>query len=196
MTAVKTRSETTVVLTNVRIAFPEVFEAKQFEGKGPFKYAATFLIKPGSDNDTNVRAALAKAAKDKWGDKTEAILKTIDGQSQKYCYLDGNTKDYDGYAGMWALSAKRDKEQGPVLVLDRSGDPKAPLTVADGRPYGGCYVNAKLTIWAQDNEWGKGMRSTLATVQFHHDDAAFGGAGPATADGFGEVVEEDASDLR
>lgn len=33
-----------VKLTNVRLAFPELFEATQVNGQGDFKFRATFLI--------------------------------------------------------------------------------------------------------------------------------------------------------
>lgn len=60
--------------------------------------------------------------------------------------------------------------------------------MSDGRPYSGCYVNAKVQIWAQKDKY-VGVRCTLVSVQFVKDGDAFGGGGPATADGF-EAVED------
>lgn len=187
----KPKVDSTVMLRNVRLSFPDLFEAKQYEGKGDFSYGAAFLVEPGSANDKAIRAAIEKAAKAKWGEKTAAIMKTIEGQSQKYCYVDGDTKAYDGYAGKWALSTKRPQDAGRPKVIDKD---LRELTVEEGRPYGGCYVNAKVQFWAQDNQWGKGIRCTLIAVQFVADGESFGGAPQATTEGF-ESVETDADDL-
>jgi hypothetical protein len=178
-----------IILTNVRLSFPDLFVAKQFQGNpnSPFQYKATFLIQPGSANDKIIREAINNAAKTKWADKAAAAMQTIMGQSQKFCYIDGNQKEYDGYQGMWALTSARNQDAGAPAVVDKN---KTPLMGTEGKPYGGCYVNAKVTIWAQDNQWGKGMRCTLEAVQFAGDGDAFGGSGPASADGFEEVAEE------
>jgi hypothetical protein len=41
--------------------------------------------------------------------------------------------------------------------------------------YGGCYVNAAVKPWLQDNKFGKGVRCDLVAVQFFADGPAFGG---------------------
>jgi hypothetical protein len=71
------------------------------------------------------------------------------------------------------------------LVLDSN---KTPLTDEDGKPYGGCYVNASIEIWAQDNQFGKRINAQLRGIQFVKDGDAFGGGGsPASADEFEEL---------
>jgi hypothetical protein len=185
--------ESVVMLRGVRLAFPDLYVARQFDGKGPFSYKATFLIIPGSDNDKAVKAAITNACATKWGAKATALASQLQAQgSQKYCYLSGDLKDYDGFAGMMALATSRSQDAGAPKVIDR--DPTVELTAADGRPYGGCYVNAKISIYAQDNKFGHGVRATLMTVQFAKDGDSFGGAPPANAEGF-ETVEDDGGDL-
>lgn len=181
----------TVFLKNVRLAFPELYVAKQYKGEGEPKYSATFLIEPGSQNDINIQKAIAEVAAAQWGDKTAQVMKSIEGQPMKFAYLAGDLKAYDGFEGMKALSAKRKETDGVVLVLDRD---MTTLTKESGRPYGGCYVNARVQMWAQKNEWGNGMRATLVVVQFLNDGDSFGGAPQATAVGF-EAVEDEAADL-
>jgi hypothetical protein len=184
-----------IFLKNVRLSFPDLFVPKRFQGdeKAPLQYKAVLLVKPGSENDTLIRDAINKAAAAKWNDKAAAMLKTIEGQSQKFCYIDGDTKEYDGYAGMWALTSNRNADQGAPAVVDKN--PQVPLNASDGKPYGGCYVNAKVSLWAQENQWGKGLRCTLVAVQFAGDGDAFSGSGPASAEGFEEVAEEEVADL-
>src|SRR5690242_13516824 len=97
-----------VVLKNVRLAFPDLWEAKEFEtGDGKPRYSATFLVEPGSDNDKAIRAAIKEVAKEAHGVKADAILKTMEGNSQKFFYLDGNAKDHDGFADMMYVSSHR-----------------------------------------------------------------------------------------
>ena len=182
----KPKVDSVFMLKGVRLSFPDLFVAKQYEGKGPFSYRCTVLVEPGSANDKIVQAAIQKAATGKWEKKAQEILKTIVGQSQKYCYIDGDTKAYDGYAGKMALSMSRPQEAGAPLVMDKN--PEVKLSAEDGRIYGGCFVNIKCSVWAQDNKFGKGMRCTLIAVQFMADGESFGGAPPASAEGF-ETVE-------
>jgi hypothetical protein len=180
------------MLKAVRIAFPDIFTAVQFQGAGPYNYRATALIVPGSANDKIVHAAIEKAGSAKWEKKWPEVKKDIEGQSAKWCYMDGNKKAYDGYANMLALTMSRPKESGPVLVLDRN--PAVKLTAEDGRIYGGCYANIKAQAWAQSNDFAKGIRCSLITVQFFSDGESFGGAPQATADGF-EVVESESEEF-
>ena len=61
---------------------------------------------------------------------------------------------------------------------------------ADGLPYSGCYVNASIELWAQDNNYGKRINASLRGVQFYRDgDAVAGGGGPASEDEFDDLAE-------
>lgn len=180
-----------VILQNVRLSFPDLFDAKQYDGKGEFNYRAQFLVEPGSANDKAIQAAIKEVAKAKWGAKADTTLKGIVGQSQKYCYIDGGTKDYDGYAGMMALASTRNQDKGRPLVIDAD---KTPLVKGDGKPYAGCFVNASVEFWAQDNGFGKGMRCTLLGVQFFREGDAFGGGSAPSEDDFESIDAPDMAD--
>lgn len=185
-------SDTTIIIKNVRLAFPDLREAVQFDGKGPFSYKAVFLVTPGSDADKAIQTAIEKAGKNKWGEKAAPIVAQAKASgSGKFCYVDGNTKAYDGFAGNMALSAGRNKDDGAPKLLDRD---LSELAADSGKPYGGCYVNAKVQLWAQDNQFGKAIRATLVTVQFVKDGDSFSGSGPANADGM-EALESESDDL-
>ena len=177
---------TTLILKNTRLAFPDLFEAKQFDGKGPFTYGATFLMAPESPEKAAIEAAMTEAATAKWGAKAPEILKAIKaGGSQKCCFVSGDSKSYDGFAGNWALSAKRQQDSGhpKVVAYDPTIKDWRDLSPADGKPYGGCYVQAKVEIWAQDNNFGKAIRATLISVAFSRDGEAFSATGPADTEG-------------
>lgn len=182
------KPDSTFMLKAIRCAFPDLFVAVQYQGAGPFNYRMSGLIEPGSENDKIVRAAIERAGEAKWAKKWPEIKKTIEGQSQKWCYINGDQKAYDGFEGKMALTMSRPKESGPVLVLSKN--PKVPLTAEDGVIYGGCYVNVKAQLWAQDNDFGKGIRCSLIAVQFFSDGESFGGAPRATAEGFESVESE------
>lgn len=178
-----------VKLDNVRLSFPSLHTPEQFQGEGTFNYRAQFLFEPGSKTHKDIMEKIGAVAKEKWTEKKyKQILETIKTQSNKFCIADGNTKDYDGYKGMLALSASRKRESGKPLVIDRN---KTPLTAEDGKPYAGCYVNATVEIWAQDNpKWGKGIRAQLLAVQFLKDGDAFGAGAAGDPDEFEDLSME------
>lgn len=181
-----------VKLSNVRLSFPDLFQAAQFQGTGPFNYRAALLVKPGSAEDKAINAAINEVAKAKWNAKAPAILKSAAGNSQKFCYTDGDAKEYDGYAGMMALSTTRAMDKGRPLIIDQN---KSPLTEKDGKPYAGCYVNASVEFWAQDNQYGKTVRCTLLGLQFYKDGDAFGGGSAPSEDDFEDLAVAGDDDL-
>ena len=173
-------------LKNVRIAFPAIFEAKTFEGTGDPAYSASFILEKGNPGIKEAEATILAVAKEKWGAKADAVLKDLKAKD-KTCLRDGDSKaDYDGFPGNMYIAARN---KSRPLVIDRD---KSPLTQADGKPYGGAFVNANVDIWPQDNGFGKRINATLVGVQFSKDGDAFSGAAPGTPDDF-ETEEDDAS---
>lgn len=172
-----------IKLNNVRLSYPSLFEATDYEGDGVFKFRATFLIPKGSPLDKEIQAAVATVAKEAWGEKYQSILDSIKHNPNKAGYRDGDTKpDSDGYAGnMFIVASNKSRP----LVIDKD---KTPLVAADGRPYSGCYVNATINIFAYENK-GKGISASLGGVQFFKDGDAFSGGGVATADEFDDISE-------
>jgi hypothetical protein len=177
-----------VILNKVRIAFPDIFEATQYQGKGAFRYNATYLIEPGSQNDINIRAAIKAEAQGTYGKKADALLASMQNNTNKYCYISGDTKpDYDGYPGKMYLAGHRKQADGPPLVIDSN---RSPLTANSGKPYAGCYVNATVDIYAQDGE-NAGIRCGLIGIQFAGDGEAFGGASRPNVDDFEDCGTEE-----
>jgi len=168
-------------LTNVRLSFPVLWEPKEYKvGDGNPRFSATLLIEPGSENDQKIREAIRQAAEEKYGKKAEANLKQWAGNSQRYCYLDGNSKDYEGYEGRWYLACH--SRTRPTLV-DRD---RTRLVEEDGKLYGGCYVNAMVSIYAQAGE-NPGIRASFTGLQFAGKGDAFGGGKPADPDDFEDL---------
>ena len=179
-----------VSLKNVRLSFPDLFTARPFKPGDELKFKATFLIPKDDPQIKVVEAAILEAATEKFGKKASAIITSIRGNANKFGFQDGNTKDYDGYEGMMALSAS---SKARPLVIDRD---KTQLVEADGKPYAGCYVNASVEIFAYTNS-GNGISASLKGVQFVRDGDSFGGGAPASPDEFDDlgVDPEESDDL-
>ncbi len=176
-----------VMLKNVRLAFPNLFEARGVGDSEP-RFSATFIFPVDGEAHKAMTAAIEQVAKEKWGAKTEASMKTVRAKN-KLCLHDGAEKArYDGFDGMMYVSASN---KDRPLVVDRK---RAPLQPGDGLPYAGCHVNAQIDIWAQENQYGLGINAGLLGVQFAKEGDRFGGGGVASADAFDEI-EEDDSDL-
>lgn len=172
-----------IKLTNVRLAFPALFEAKTVNGEGEPAFSAAFLIATNSPDIKTLKDAFEVIGKDKWGAKWATVKKEIEAKDRTALH-DGDTKaDYAGFAGMMFVSA-RNKTRPLVLDADKS-----PLTAQDGKPYAGCYVNASIELWAQDNNYGKRINASLRGVQFLRDGDAFAGGGAASDDEFDDVAQ-------
>ena len=162
-----------IFLKNVRLSFPSLWVRSIFDGKEG-KYEATFLI-PKSDTetknkmDTTIRQMIA-----------ESKLKI---PKDKICVKDGDDYEFDGYENTWTLKASNNRQ--PTL-LDTD---KTPLTTDDGKIYAGCYVNAVIEFWVQNNNYGKRINANLLGVQFVKHGEPFGtGAGTVNCDEMFNVI--------
>jgi hypothetical protein len=166
-----------IKLQNVRLSFPSLFRRAVFGGEET-KYEATFLIDKaeGEVKVTEIWAAINALVKEK--NKGKALA------ADKLCLKDGDDIEYDGYAGTMSIKASGKKR--PMVI----GTDKAPLTEDDGKPYSGCYVNAVLELWFQDNQFGKRINANLLGVQFVKDGAPFGDGVTASVDDFDEIDDQ------
>ena len=170
-----------IMLKGVRIGFPHLFTADEYEGNKAF--TAKFFVVPGSENDTKIKDAILE--------EYQFFLDEFKMDKKAYCYIDGKRVEYAGAEGNWVLTGRRKESDGRPLVIDQRLN---PLAEVDGKPYAGCYVNAKLSIYAQDGK-NKGIRCSLQTVQFAKDGDSFGGAKVGTADGFEDLGDTGDDDL-
>lgn len=169
-----------VILRNVRLAFPAIFEPKSVAGEEP-AFSASFIMAPDHPSIADINAAIEAVARDKWGAKAAETLKALRAKGN-VCLHNGDEKaNYDGFDGNMYVSTR---SKVRPLIVDRD---KSPLTATDGRPYGGCYVNATLELWAQDNNFGKRVNAQLKGLQFDHDGDAFSGGAPADPDDFDDL---------
>lgn len=174
-----------VKLQSVRLSFPQLFRAKAFNKDQEPTFSACFLMEKAKDAKqiTAIREAMTFVAKEKWGDKVPKGL--------KLCLRAGDEEGKEGVDGygpdvMFVSSSSRKK----IPVVDRD---LTPLDEESGKPYAGCYVNASIRLWAQDNEYGKRVNAQLRAVQFVKDGEAFGEA-PVDVNEEFSAIEADGDD--
>jgi hypothetical protein len=190
-----------IMLYRVRLAFPTLGAPERYQNKpeNTPRWSGVALVPNGDKQKAQIDAAVQRVAEAEWKGKAAAILKSIEGNSMKMCWIDGAKKaQYDGFSDCWSLSAHRyaDKNKRPlVLTADAKPIYKDDNTMYDGMAgivYAGCYVNFQFELWAQNNAHGQAIRATLLGVQFVANGDAFGGgAQPATGD-FPVQLEEGA----
>ncbi len=174
-----------ILLKDARLAFPNLFEPTTVAGEGKPRYSATLLVPADHPQLDEMRKKIEAIAKDKWKDKAGALLSGLYKTGKVALHDGGEKAQYDGFPGNMFIAAAS-QESAPPTVVDRD---RAPLSPKSGKPYAGCYVNASLEFWVQDNQWGKRVNCTLRGVQFLRDGDSFSAGRPADADEFEEVTE-------
>lgn len=171
-----------VHLKDVRISFANIFEPKQVQGQGDAKFSAAFIFPRSHSALAEMTAAIQAEAKTKWGAKADDVLKSLKA-SDRLCIHDGDSKpDADAYPGNLFVNASN--KTRPLVI----GPGREPLVAADGKPYSGCYVNAIVEVWAQDNQFGKRINASLLGVQFLRDGERLSGGGVAAAEDFEAIA--------
>lgn len=171
-----------ITLKNVRLSFPQIWTPKAYmEGQTP-KFSANFLLDKDGDADQikEFKDAIKEAAAAGFNGQIPKGIKT--------CLGDGEEKAYDGYENAVFVSCS--SRQRPV-VIDRD---RTPLVEEDGRPYAGCYVNAAVSLWVQNNQWGKRVNCNLNAIQFVKDGDSFGSNAMRVESVFDDISQEQAAD--
>ena len=83
------------------------------------------------------------------------------------------------------ISARCDRR--PQVV----GRDMSSLVEGDGILYAGCYVNATVRLWAQDNKFGKRINAQLRAVQFVKEGSRFGEGTVDVSKEFEALPDED-----
>lgn len=170
-----------IKLNNVRLSFPSIFQKASFQG-AEGKYEATFLI---SKED---QADLVKTINSQIKSAITENLKGAKVPSDKLCFKDGDEFSYDGYAGMMSFKASNSKRP---MTIDND---KSTLAEDDNKLYAGCYVNAIVELWVQNNAYGKRVNANLLGVQFYKHGDPFGDGVSASVDDFDAFDDFDDDD--
>ena len=169
-----------VKLTNVRLAFPNLFQPDQYG-----RYGATFILPHDSASYKAMKSALKAVA--------EADLKGKMPSPSNLCLKDSTEKaDYAGFEeGTSYVAASRKEGFKPNQIINRDKTPCESESVM----YPGCYVNAVVNVWAQDNNYGRKLNAELVGVQFFKDGERLGrGSTSIDEDDFDALPELEGAD--
>lgn len=182
-----------IILPEVRLSYPDLWRPgapPKDKPNEPGKYGCHGIFAPGSEAYKRATAAVIQVAQQKFGPHWQAVLESL--AKDKKCLRNGNLnlasdgKVRDGYADHFYIVAKN--KLAPIVI--GRGGAQDVLTEQSGKPYGGCYVNLKVDIYAMDKPgFGKSINASLLAVQFVRDGESFGGARP-NADGFEAFDDE------
>lgn len=189
-----------IYLSNVRVSFPQLVEPKKTtneKGEVRTAWSADFILPPDSQQYKQVMQQYMTLAADKWKERAQTIMQMIQADRKSRCYGNGAEKvnkttllPYDGYEGNAYVSAISNRQP---QMIQPNGQPvdasnsMAYQAIARG-VYGGCYVNAAIRLWLQENTHGRGVRCDLVAIQFSKDGDAFGGGGADVTGMFGAVA--------
>jgi hypothetical protein len=175
-----------IMLRNVRLLYGAALFTPQRgpNGEGEPKHSATLGFPKDHPAAAEIKAGFQKVATEKWGAKAIEVY-TMLKAGDKLCLHDGDAKaDKEGFKGNLYVSASNKLRP---LVIDGM---KQPLDANSGKPYSGCYVNAEIELWAQDNKFGKRINASLRGVQFVRDGQRLAGGGVSSADDYEAIPDE------
>ena len=170
-----------IKIQNARLSFPSLFNTATFGGEDTGKYESTFIL------DKTEHAKVIEQINKAMGELAKERLKGKLPPADKLCLKDGDDLEREEFQGKMTIKASTKKRP---LVIDQE---KTPLAEADGKPYAGCYVNAIVSLWAQDNQFGRRINAQLDGVQFRADGEPFGDGGISADafDAFGEDFDDE-----
>jgi hypothetical protein len=185
-------SKEVIILHDVRLSFPDLWKPGKppaDKPNEPGKYGGQFIFAPGSPPEALVKQTMLRVAQQEFGTNWQNVMRAMDKKNKCLRVGDDNLDKSgavrDGYEGMLYVPARNVNK--PMIVdrfRNKDGQPII-LTQETGRPYGGCYVNAKLEIIAMKafEKVPNQVYAKLLSIQYFREGDPFSGA-PATADGF------------
>ena len=187
-----------IYIQHARLSFPHLTQAHQSGPNSAAKFSADLLL-PVSDTQVSTleQAGLAIAAEISPQNPQQVItLARQDRQLRSFGPGELKVKadtgqPYDGYVGHFFVSASN---QIMPQMVRADGKPIDPANQMEAQAvartmYGGCYVNAAIKPWPQNNTNGRAVRWELVAIQFAADGEAFGSGAPADVSGmFGQAT--------
>ncbi len=174
-----------ILLPEARLSFPRLFKARAFQDGQTPRYEAVFLLDPSDKRQAKaiekIEAEAEALISAKWPKKRPSKIEFCFG------YADEEGLEYDGYSGQFFIRSNKKEPDGLPVVVDRSN---RLLEEKDGVVYAGSYVNGTVTLWLQDNQYGKRINANLRGVQFVRDGEAFSGAERVDPDDEFAVLED------
>ena len=178
-------------LVGVRLSFPKLVEA-EINPKFPNsekKFQCNLILEQNDPNFQRLLGEAGKLAQEKWKEMYGAVMQQLQADKRNRFWgsgaekFDSKTgKPYQGYEGKLYVACSANEEKPPVIV-------KPDGTYIDNanvlerqeyarKLYAGCYVNAAVSVWLQDNQFGRAIRCNLLAIQFAKDGEPMGDSTP------------------
>jgi len=160
-----------IYMEDVRCSHPHLFEPTVFQRKGKAdpdakpRFTCGFILdkKIHKKLIEEIEDAIDDVIADKWGKNPPKF------KEGNICLIDGDDTDKDELQGCMLLKAASPAKSPPqVFLRDMSR-----AVEKDGKPYGGCYVNGLVRIYAYD-EWSDQVNASLEVIQYYRKGEAFG----------------------
>ncbi|CAM3777162.1 ssDNA-binding protein [Litorimonas haliclonae] len=147
-----------IFIKGARVSFPHLFTKPIINGDEG-SCGATLML-----DRTKHKATIEKIKAD--GEELRKnALKNARVPDDKWCLRAGEDKGRPEYDGYDVVSANN---RGRPTVIDGTGT-GVVTNEEDNKIYAGCYVNAKIRLWAQNNKYGKRINAELVSIQFSAD---------------------------
>jgi hypothetical protein len=184
-----------IFVSNARLSFPHLAEPQKqtdkITGNSRLTYNCDLILEPNSPAIQEFMARYHVLAVEKWQDNANNAMQQIQANRKQRCYGVGEEKvdsktfqPRGGYQGKVYISASNKNMPQMIQQDGRPADPANTMAcqAVARKMYGGCYINAAIKPWIQQNDTGIGIRCDLIAVQFFADGEAFGeGAADASA---------------
>ena len=154
-----------LVTPEFRLALGHLFEPREYNGKETYGLHMLFAK---SVNIDDIKKMAIAAAKKKWPGITGEEMKDRD--KFFWSWGDGDTKDYDGFAGNKYVKADRTKSAGAPAVVDQNRQP----LLDSNKVYNGCWGRAHIDAFAWENSGKRGVKLGVISFQLIRGDEPFG----------------------
>lgn len=175
-----------ILVKKVRLSYFngfEPFKGKDDKGNAQEKFSCKFLLPKeradSADQLKKIWSVIEAVRIEKWGKKYPKL------PPERFFIRNGDDDGKEEYDGMWVISANNTEQ--PKLIDSN----RAPLEKKDGKLYSGCWGHAIITVWAQDNQFGKRINASWEGVMFAEHDEAFSGRVALSDDDWSDVAEND-----
>lgn len=178
-----------IKLENVRLSYVHVDKAYKGKEDGPdkkAKYSCSMIF------DKSNKAHMKQIA------HIKSLMNAIQVENKakvgpdKLCLRDGNTKpDKEGYGDevMFISASNDDRPQ----CVNRRGK-LVDLAEVKETFYPGCVANVVITIWFQNNNYGKRVNASLECLQFVDNGERIGGAHVEPGEYFEDLGEGESTE--
>ncbi len=190
-----------IYISGARASFPWIASPQEQindKGEKTYSYSCDLIIAPDDTGYRDFMAAYSALAADKWKENAQNAMNQIHTDKRTRCYGNGSEKVsqktftvHPGYAGNVYLTSRNSRQPQIFGADGKVIDPNntMQLRAEAAKIYGGCYVNAVVKPWIQQNTKGIGIRCELMGIQFVKDGDPFGaGAAADLTSMFGAVA--------